>query len=51
MQKGFEDVLKNFQTLIIRLMQNLTELIQDLLASKEMYVGRYYFERKNGLPQ
>ena len=22
------------------------ELIQDLLASKEMYVGRYYFDRK-----
>ena len=26
------------------------DLIQDLLASKEMYVGRYYFERKKWIP-
>ena len=24
------------------------DLINDLLASKEMYIGRYYFEKKNG---
>ena len=23
-------------------------LINDILASKEMYIGRYYFEKKNG---
>ena len=25
------------------------DLINDILASKEMYIGRYYFEKKNGL--
>ena len=24
------------------------DLINDILASKEMYIGRYYFQRKNG---
>jgi len=27
------------------------DLINDILASKEMYVGRYYFKKKNGLQQ
>tara|TARA_B100000902_G_scaffold340783_1_gene343785 strand:+ start:557 stop:1129 length:573 start_codon:yes stop_codon:yes gene_type:complete len=27
------------------------DLINDILASKEMYVGRYYFEKKNGYQQ
>tara|TARA_B100000989_G_scaffold184100_1_gene138565 strand:+ start:3477 stop:4313 length:837 start_codon:yes stop_codon:yes gene_type:complete len=26
------------------------DLIQDLLASKEMYIGRYYFDRKKWIP-
>ena len=26
-------------------------LIDDILASKEMYIGRYYFEKKNGYQQ
>ena len=25
------------------------DLIDDILAAKEMYIGRYYFEKKNGL--
>ena len=25
-------------------------LINDILASKEMYIGRYYFDKKNGYP-
>ena len=27
------------------------DLINDTLASKEMYIGRYYFEKKNGFQQ
>ena len=27
------------------------DLINDILASKEMYIGRYYFEKKNGYQQ
>ena len=27
------------------------DLINDILASKEMYIGRYYFEKKNGYLQ
>ena len=27
------------------------DLINDTLASKEMYIGRYYFEKKNGYQQ
>ena len=26
------------------------ELIEELLASKEMYIGRYYFDRKKWIP-
>ena len=36
----------------MQLMQNLKlDLINDILASKEMYIGRYYFEKKNGYQQ
>ena len=27
------------------------DLIEDILASKEMYLGRHYQKKKNGLPQ
>ena len=27
------------------------ELINDILASKEMYIGRYYFKKINGYQQ
>ena len=27
------------------------DLINDILASKEMYLGRYYFQKKNGFQQ
>ena len=46
-KKGFEDVLEKFPNSDYSIDAKFKlELIQDLLASKEMYVGRYYFERK-----
>ena len=54
--KSIVDAKRNF-TFIINSFPNTeysldsqfkVDLINDILASKEMYVGRYYFDKKNG---
>ena len=50
-KKNFEYVIENFPNTEYALDAEFKiELIYDTLASKEMYVGRYYFERKKWIP-
>tara|TARA_B100000963_G_scaffold168638_1_gene146522 strand:- start:819 stop:1394 length:576 start_codon:yes stop_codon:yes gene_type:complete len=49
-KESFEFILSNFSNTDYALDSEFKlNLINDILASKEMYVGRYYFEKKNGL--
>ena len=48
-KKNFEFVINNFPNTQYALDSEFKiDLIDDILASKEMYIGRYYFKRKNG---
>jgi len=51
-KKNFTIVINNFPKTEYSLDANFKlDLINQILASKEMYIGRYYFEKKNGLHQ
>ena len=51
-KKNFQYVLKNFPNTEYGLDSEFKiGLIDDILASKEMYIGRYYLDRKNGYQQ
>ena len=48
-KKSFQNVIEMFPNSDYSIDAKFKlELIEDLLASKEMYIGRYYFEKKNG---
>ena len=48
-KKSFNQLIEKYPNTVLRLMQTLKlDLINDFLASKEMYLGRYYFQKKNG---
>ena len=48
-KKNFDIILKKFPNTEYALDSEFKiNLINDVLASKEMYVGRYYFDKKNG---
>jgi len=50
-KKNFDKVIKSFpQTEYALDSEFKIDLINDILASKEMYVGRYYFDRKKWIP-
>ena len=50
-KKNFNYVIKNFpQTEYSLDSEFKLDLINDILASKEMYVGRYYFNKKKWIP-
>ena len=50
-KETFEIVLKNFPNTEYALDSEFKiDLINDILASKEMYIGRYYFDRKKWIP-
>ena len=50
-KETFNYVITNFpQTEYSLDLEFKLDLINDILASKEMYVGRYYFERKKWIP-
>tara|TARA_B100000989_G_scaffold10557_1_gene7148 strand:- start:607 stop:1452 length:846 start_codon:yes stop_codon:yes gene_type:complete len=50
-KESFNKVLKNFPNTEYALDSEFKlDLINDILASKEMYIGRYYFERKKWIP-
>jgi len=50
-KKNFEDLIKNFPNTKYALDAEFKlDLIKDILASKEMYVGRYYFDKKKWIP-
>ena len=50
-KKNFSRVLKEFPNTEYALDSEFKiDLINDVLASKEMYVGRYYFDRKKWIP-
>ena len=50
-KKNFNIVLKNFPNTEYALDSEFKiDLINDILASKEMYIGRYYFDRKKWIP-
>jgi len=50
-KKYFEFILENYPNTEYALDSNFKlDLIQDILASKEMYVARYYFEKKKWIP-
>ena len=47
----FDFILKNYPNTEYALdSQFKLDLIQDILAAKEMYIGRYYFEKKKWIP-
>ena len=49
-KKKFEYVIKNYpETDFAQDAKFKIQLIQDVLASKEMYIGKYYLKKKNGL--
>ena len=51
-KKTFETIIKNFpNTEYVLDSEFKLDLINDILASKEMYIGRYYFDKKNGYLQ
>ena len=48
-KKSFQNVIKKFPKSDYAIDAKFKlDLLEDLLASKEMYIGRYYFEKKNG---
>tara|TARA_Y200000002_G_scaffold382328_1_gene399007 strand:+ start:1246 stop:1881 length:636 start_codon:yes stop_codon:yes gene_type:complete len=48
-KKNFEFVINNFPNTQYALDSEFKiDLIDDILASKEMYIGRYYVQKKNG---
>ena len=50
-KENFDKVIKNFPNTEYALDSEFKiDLINDLLASKEMYIGRYYFDRKKWIP-
>ena len=50
-KKNFEIVAKEFPNTEYALDSEFKiDLINDILASKEMYIGRYYFEKKKWIP-
>jgi outer membrane protein assembly factor BamD len=50
-KQNFEIVIKNFSNTKYALdAEYKIDLINDILASKEMYIGRYYFDRKKWIP-
>ncbi len=50
-KEKFEFVINNFPTTEFALDSEFKiDLINDILASKEMYVGRYYFSKKKWIP-
>ncbi len=50
-KKNFNRVIKQFpQTEYALDSEFKLDLINDILASKEMYIGRYYFDRKKWIP-
>ena len=50
-KKIFEIVIKDFSKSEYAIDSEFKlDLINDILASKEMYVGRYYFEKKKWIP-
>ena len=45
----FEIVVSDFQNTEYSIdARYKLDLIDDILAAKEMYIGRYYFDKKNG---
>ena len=51
-KKNFNIVVKKFPNTEYALDAKFKiNLIDDILASKEMYIGRYYFDKKNGYQQ
>ena len=50
-KKNFEIIIKEFPTTEYALdAQFKIDLINDILASKEMYIGRYYLDKKKWIP-
>ena len=50
-KKNFNKILKKFPNTEYALDSEFKiDLINDILASKEMYIGRYYFDRKKWIP-
>ena len=50
-KKNFNKIITNFPNTEYALDSEFKiDLINDILASKEMYIGRYYFERKKWVP-
>ena len=50
-KRNFEVVIKNFPNTKFALDSDFKiDLIDDILASKEMYIGRYYIEKKKWIP-
>ena len=50
-KENFNKVIKNFPNTEYALDSEFkVDLINDILAAKEMYIGRYYFERKKWIP-
>jgi len=50
-KKNFEIIIKEFPNTEYALdAQFKIDLINDILASKEMYIGRYYFDKKKWIP-
>ncbi|MDA9725572.1 outer membrane protein assembly factor BamD [Candidatus Pelagibacter sp.] len=50
-KKSFETVVKKFPNSDYAIDSKFKlDLIEDLLASKEMYIGRYYFDKKKWIP-
>ncbi len=50
-KKNFEDLIKNYPNTEYAIDSEFKiDLINDILASKEMYIGRYYFDKKKWIP-
>ncbi len=50
-KKNFESVIKNYPNTEYAMDSEFKiDLINDILASKEMYIGRYYFDKKKWIP-
>ena len=50
-KKNFNKIIKNFPNTEYALDSEFKiDLINDILASKEIYIGRYYFDRKKWVP-
>ena len=50
-KKYFEIVIRDYQNTSYALDSEFkVDLINDILAAKEMYIGRYYFEKKKWIP-